>query len=60
MHPQHDRVKGERFYTDGHTRFEFCLCVELSVIGQAPSLLSLSSLGFFWFGLVVVSDMESH
>lgn len=47
MHPQHGRVKGERFYTDGHTGFEFCLCVELSVIGQAPSLLSLSSLGFF-------------
>lgn len=44
----------------GHIRFEFCLCVELLVIVQAPSLLSLSFLGFFWFGLVVVSDMESH
>lgn len=46
----------------GHTRFECCLCVELSAIVQAPSLLPLSFLGFFgvWFGLVVVSYMESH
>lgn len=44
----------------GHTRFEFCLCVELSAIVQAPSLLSLSFLGFWGFGLVVVSYMESH
>lgn len=48
MHLQHGRVKEERLYTDGSHQ----LCVELSAIVQAPSLLPLSFLGFFGFGLV--------